>query len=632
MKKILYTIFATVALFSVASCEKFLTTTPLDKQSPDSFPSSEAEAKQLVTSIYGSMLYVTPETSTQLYLAQLASDECLGGNVPSNSNIAHSLMQYSSSPNDFQPMWKRLYTMINKANSALELLTNWDGFKDKDLQKRLIAETHFLRGYAYWELALTFGQVPIHLTNDAANVERASIERVYGVITNEIREAIKNLPNVIYPTGHELEGHVTKYAAEALQARIFLFYTGRYGKTELPAMTDEEGKVVEGSTPITKQQVISDLEDCINNSGHQLISDQRNLWPYTAEILNTNEFGVSYKYAVNNGLKWVGNNSIETVFAEKHNLTAISGSSECFSNTLAAFFTPPKGNRTYKPENVQYSYPFSEGWGQGPVAPNMVEDWLAWEKLQGKKDPRLTGSVWATDIRHPDDFPNGEVLIDKRIDPDEAGYSVASIYYEQTGYYQKKLIVVGCWGESAKDKEGTDGKPNPDGKWHQTFMTVQHPDLTTRDHFCYTNATDVILIRFADVLLMHSELTETADGINKVRERSGLDPIGSYTLEALQNERRYELCFECLRWYDLLRWSGPSLEYAGQMLNKKNGFKIVNEAKVVDMPYYDYAARLKETQGYWPIPQDEIDKSEGKLKQNAGWDTPNAAFKGWNAI
>ena len=618
MKKILYSILVFAALCSIVSCEDFLTVSPLDRQSSAGFPSSEAEAEQLVTSIYGSLLYVSPENSTQLYLAQLASDECLGGNVPANANIAHSLMKYSTSANDFQPMWKRLYTMINKANATLEILESWDGFQDQNLKKRLIAETHFLRGYAYWELALSFGEVPIHLTNDGVNAARASIDRVYGVIAHEMREAINNLPNEIYPAGHSLEGHATKYAAEALQARIFLFYTGRYEKTELPALVDEEGKVVEGSSPVSKATVIADLEDCINNSGHKLVSDQRNLWPYTAEILNKNKIGVTYKYAVNNGLKWEGNSSSETVFAEKHNLTAISGATECFSNTLAAFFTPPKGSRTYNAATVQYSYPFSEGWGQGPVAPNMVEDWIAWEKEQGKKDPRLLGSVWATEIRHPDGFPNGEVLIDKRMDPDEAGYSVASIYYEQTGYYQKKLIVVGCWNDDAD-------------KWNQTFMPVLYPGLTTRDHFCYTNATDVILIRFADVLLMHSELTGTPDGLNKVRQRSGLPEI-AYSFEALQNERRYELCFESLRWYDLLRWSGPSLDYAGKMLNKKNGFKIVNEAKVVDMPYYDYAARLKETQGYWPIPQDEIDKSEGVLTQNPGWDIPNAAFKGWNSI
>jgi len=55
-------------------------------------------------------------------------------------------------------------------------------------------------------------------------------------------------------------------------ARAFLFYTGFYGKSTMP---------VSGGGEVTKQQVISYLEDCINNSGHSLVSDQRNLWPYT---------------------------------------------------------------------------------------------------------------------------------------------------------------------------------------------------------------------------------------------------------------------------------------------------------------------------------------------------------------
>lgn len=49
------------------------------------------------------------------------------------------------------------------------------------------------------------------------------------------------------------------------------------------------------------------------------------------------------------------------------------------------------------------------------------------------------------------------------------------------------------------------------------------------------NIHDLVLIRFADVLLMQSELKEDVSGINRVRERAGLDPIGSYSLEALQN-------------------------------------------------------------------------------------------------
>lgn len=58
------------------------------------------------------------------------------------------------------------------------------------------------------------------------------------------------------------------------------------------------------------------------------------------------------------------------------------------------------------------------------------------------------------------------------------------------------------------------------------------------------NIHDLVLIRFADVLLMQSELKEDVSGINRVRARAGLAPIGAYSLTALQNERRWELALK----------------------------------------------------------------------------------------
>ena len=121
-------------------------------------------------------------------------------------------------------------------------------------------------------------------------------------------------------------------------------------------------------------------------------------------------------------------------------------------------------------------------------------------------------------------------------------------------------------------------------------------------------------MRFADVLLMQSELEQNADGLNKVRARSHMAPV-SYSLEAIKAERRWELAFESIRWWDLLRWSGTSLQEAGDALNKQNDFKVINAAVIVPMVHYDYAARLQKTQGYWPIPQDEIDKNNGNCKK-----------------
>ena len=108
-------------------------------------------------------------------------------------------------------------------------------------------------------------------------------------------------------------------------------------------------------------------------------------------------------------------------------------------------------------------------------------------------------------------------------------------------------------------------------------------------------------------------------------------PLGSGGLlpGSIKQERRWELAFESIRWWDILRWSGPSLEEAGDILNKQTGFNIINAATVVPMVKFDYKKRLQATQGYWPIPQDEIDISNGVLEQNPGWDA-SAQFSDWN--
>lgn len=178
--------------------------------------------------------------------------------------------------------------------------------------------------------------------------------------------------------------------------------------------------------------------------------------------------------------------------------------------------------------------------------------------------------------------------------------------------FLKKYININSYNE---------GKIEPFGK--QMF-----PGISSQTSQQLLQIADLIHIRFADVLLMQSELKQDATGLNKVRARSHLAPV-AYSLEAIKQERRWELAFESIRWWDILRWSGPSLEEAGDILNKQTGFNIINAATVVPMVKFDYKKRLQATQGYWPIPQDEIDISNGVLEQNPGWDA-SAQFSDWN--
>lgn len=135
------------------------------------------------------------------------------------------------------------------------------------------------------------------------------------------------------------------------------------------------------------------------------------------------------------------------------------------------------------------------------------------------------------------------------------------------------------------------------------------------DHRGHTQ--NIIFIRFADVLLMHSELTQTPDGMNKVRARAKL-PALNYSIDNIIKERRYELCFEGVRWNDLRRW-----HKVDEIMKSQVGQEIGNR-KYTDK-YVDFngdnsfSARYQATGGFFNIPDAQIILSNGVLLQNKGW-------------
>ena len=586
------------AAFLMVGCEDFLNTRILTEKTSENFPLTESEADEVLTGIYAHLLFESPETSSMFYFAQLAGDECLGGNLSYSGNCATNFLMYKDNLNGLSGLWERCYTLINRANQALatmDKVTEWT----KESRDRHFGEAYFLRAVAYYELVQMFGPVPLRTTTENTNIPRASVEEVYGLIAADLREAINLMPDAIYANGSAMAGHATKYAAEAMMARVWLFYTGRYAQETLPG--------------VTKAEVIAWIDDCVTNSGHDLVSDQRNLWAYSNSYTNDNDQDLRYNYVVNNDLNWEGNSAIETLFANKHNLKS-NWTYTWWSNTHAQFCSPSADNY-----DKAQSYPFGTGWGAGPVSPAFVEDWQQWasrqEYLEGyDTDPRLVGSVWSYTAYDPND--PSKVLLDRKLDANEPDYTVSYRYFEQTGYFQKKYININSYNA---EKGGV-----------YAFGLQAYPGISTQTSQQLIQIADLIHIRFADVLLMQSELKQDPTGLNRVRERSGLAPV-AYSLEAIKNERRYELAFESIRYWDLLRWSGPSLDEAGDALNKQNGFQLINAAEVVDMVKFDYKKRLKETQGYWPIPQTEIDLSDGVLEQNPGWE-PTAMFVDWGKM
>lgn len=120
---------------------------------------------------------------------------------------------------------------------------------------------------------------------------------------------------------------------------------------------------------------------------------------------------------------------------------------------------------------------------------------------------------------------------------------------------------------------------------------------------------DWIVIRYADVLLLHVEAilaggqetsaTAALNSFNEVRERAGLESVSSITKEELLEERRAELAFENKRFFDLVRFG-----VAQQVLSEfsdENGLSF------------------SATDLLLPIPQREINLSNGTMEQNPGY-------------
>ncbi len=121
------------------------------------------------------------------------------------------------------------------------------------------------------------------------------------------------------------------------------------------------------------------------------------------------------------------------------------------------------------------------------------------------------------------------------------------------------------------------------------------------------------VIRFSDVLLMAAELgsPNAQTYLDRVRARVGLGSIPA-TEDNIYKERRLELSLEGIRYFDVLR---KGLSYASQEFTVVGvrGPKYVEDQVVYDVTFNSA------TKGFLPIPQTEVDLSNGVFIQNAGY-------------
>ena len=232
-------------------------------------------------------------------------------------------------------------------------------------------------------------------------------------------------------------------------------------------------------------------------------------------------------------------------------------------------------------QRTQFYAPGGIGWGDGKARAWLVDEYKKEKRVDGQSDLRLYNSILYEGFL--DDFPDA--------DP---------IYYA--------VDTRTAWEERG---------------WRGSCFIRKYNTAYFRDYEDYFAPNNYRIIRYADVLLNYAECIVETGGqpedaveyVDKVRERVGLAKLGSSVfssamsssdsfLKRLQMERALELCYEGWRWADIKRWG---------LLDNQVG---INELKSRDADFENFEIGKHNR---LPIPQIEIDNSEGGLTQNPNY-------------
>ena len=523
------------------------------------------------------------------------------------------------------------YGGVNRANNMIETIDNV-AWTDKNMKQRnqLLGEAYFMRGFYYMLLSQLYGDIPLILTTTvtADLYEQKSAEEV--IYPQIIADFVSGM-NLMSTDTEQGDGHANQYVAEAFLARAYMFWAGFYkGVGELASgdatinLVDVNGDAIaqEGcdKTSISKADVVNYLKDIVNSGRYRLLKDFRSLWQYSNSYLwkEANDgVGHAYKFIADMDESDCfdkpgnGNGNPEELFQIQfmNSSNWSIGGQYCnprmYANYLSCFWGLRNGASQQNGKR-DFTYPFNMGWGQGTPSCNIWDDWTDAERVGGYTDIRKLGS-----------------LID--LDHELANYTYEKDDCEESGYSVKKY--ASC---------NVDANTNENWTWWAQAPGYSSSGIAGNelqgDHF-----EDFYLMRYADVLLMLTELTGDASYMNQVQRRAGV-PETAYSLKAVQNERRWEFAFEGLRFNDMRRWSGvdkhSESSYAAKALQAQRGKMVVclgDKANKRPMEHMtsSWAKRYAATKGFLPKPQSQITLMNGKMVQNEGWnlDDPETQYK-----
>lgn len=508
MKKIFYISMITLATYSLSGCKKSaIDFVPQDQLSSNSFWKSQKDAQLALNGCYGYLSnafnYAYDDGASDNAYAQYPWES--NATPIAAGNIDATLDQGYNSRYIYIRRYNYFLDNISKAPMA------------DALKKRFVAEVRVLRAFTYFELAKTFGPVPLLKTSFTDPQETAVTPTPEADVINfaiaEIQSALVDLP-ASYAGGASTEtGRITSGAAWALLTRIQLHY-----QKWADAVTSAQ-KVMGAGYALYRKTTLTadDLKDDFS--------------PYVT-FANSAEKDKFYKGLASYEQQfWAANEltSKEIILVSQN----ITNSSYDYGNGLRTLFPP------------------SDLGGWSSITPTQELVNAYWDKTGNVFTPpsattRATNYNNGTpNASYADEFKNRDTRL------------YASVLFPGAPWGRFNNGYKFAWGKGGGNNSVTG----------YNFKKLVDPAYIAND---WDGEQDFAIIRYAEILLSYAEAKNELSGpdatiyaaLDDIRDRAGMPAVNQAVYNdkdklrtLIRNERRIELAAEGQRFWDIRRWN-----------------------------------------------------------------------------
>ncbi|WP_219921431.1 RagB/SusD family nutrient uptake outer membrane protein [Rufibacter sp. XAAS-G3-1] len=227
MKKLKYFI---VAMMLLSSCDDELEMTNPNQRTTSTYWATEDQAFAGVVAVYNALTTDGTYQRTFPSFSDSRGDD-MYGDSPATYLELGGQFAIPNNAGEVQWIWRDHYMVVFRANQVIENVAKMDAAViSEDARNRILGQAYFLRGLAYYNLAITYKAVPLITVPPADKTEyypaTASEQELWNHIYSDLRLAEEKLPvsydNVVGPDRGQ-KGRATKGAAAGMLGKAYLY-------------------------------------------------------------------------------------------------------------------------------------------------------------------------------------------------------------------------------------------------------------------------------------------------------------------------------------------------------------------------------------------------------------------------